>query len=220
MTHLDTLNTSYGQEKGKESNWQFDSWPLKVRNHPNSLACKWRVTYHWKALNNFYNSVLDFTSIEGRHKKLWAPKVAGVPTLGILGLPLLGVSRKNDIWVLVPWLGIEYIIRGKVMASPKFGSWWILWIRGCSWLVRAPKCSNYALTNSWFGLCRSVWVIELFVNLPSPYPGAPAHPFTPNVMWAKERLNSFCCLHLWTRNWVHQGVLGCIKNTMIVIWRW
>ncbi len=27
---------------------------------------------------------------------------------------------------------------------------------------------NYALTNLLFGLCRSVWVIEMLVNLPSP----------------------------------------------------
>jgi len=25
MTHLDIWNTSYGQKKGQESNWQFDS---------------------------------------------------------------------------------------------------------------------------------------------------------------------------------------------------
>jgi len=32
ITHLDIWNTSYGQKKGRESNWQFDFWPLKVRN--------------------------------------------------------------------------------------------------------------------------------------------------------------------------------------------
>jgi hypothetical protein len=35
MTHLDIWNTSDGQKKGQESNWQFDSRPLKVRNRPN-----------------------------------------------------------------------------------------------------------------------------------------------------------------------------------------
>jgi hypothetical protein len=37
MTHLDTYNARYGQKKGHESNWQFDSQPLKVRNCPNFL---------------------------------------------------------------------------------------------------------------------------------------------------------------------------------------
>jgi hypothetical protein len=34
MSHLDIYSPSYGQNKGRESNWQFDSRPLKVRNRP------------------------------------------------------------------------------------------------------------------------------------------------------------------------------------------
>jgi hypothetical protein len=30
MSHLDIFSTSYGKKKGHESNWQFDSRPLKV----------------------------------------------------------------------------------------------------------------------------------------------------------------------------------------------
>jgi hypothetical protein len=33
----------------------------------------------------------------------------------------LGVPGQNDIWVLVLWLGTEYIIKGKVVASPNLG---------------------------------------------------------------------------------------------------
>jgi hypothetical protein len=82
----------------------------------------------------------------------------------------LGVSGQNDIWVLVLWPSTEYNIMGKVAASPKFGPWWVLWVRVCPWLVCAPKCSNYTLTNLLFGLCKSTWVIDLLVNLPSPHP--------------------------------------------------
>jgi len=32
MGHLDICSTSYGKKKGRKSNWQFDSRPLKVRN--------------------------------------------------------------------------------------------------------------------------------------------------------------------------------------------
>ncbi len=46
------------------------------------------------------------------------PKVAGVPTLGISGLPF-GSLGQNDIWVLVPWLGTKYAIKEKVVASLK-----------------------------------------------------------------------------------------------------
>jgi hypothetical protein len=144
-------NTNYGQKKGRESNCQFDSRPLKVGNHPDLFSCRWRAIYGWKDLNEGYNFALDLISIGGMHTKLWAPKVTRVPTLEISG-----VAKQNNIWVLVPWLGTKYIIRGKVVAYPKSGSWWVLSIRVCPWLVCAPKCSSYALTNLWFGLCRSV----------------------------------------------------------------
>ncbi len=32
--HSDICSQSYGQKKGRESNWQFDSRPLKVGNRP------------------------------------------------------------------------------------------------------------------------------------------------------------------------------------------
>jgi len=96
MTHLDTWNISYGQKKGQESNWQFDSWPLKIRNHLNFLTCKWRATYCWKVFNKRYNFFLNLISIKGLKIKLWAPKFAGVLTLGISRLPL-GVLEQNAI---------------------------------------------------------------------------------------------------------------------------
>jgi hypothetical protein len=94
MTQLGNWNTSYGQKKGQESNYQFDSRPLKVENHPDFLAWRWRATYCWKVLNESYNFFLKLTSIRGLHKKLWASKVAGVPILGISGLPLGSLETK------------------------------------------------------------------------------------------------------------------------------
>jgi len=88
------FNTSYGQKKSQESNWQFDFGSLKVRNCLDFLAWRWCATYHWKALDEGYNFVLDLTLIEGLNTKLWAPKVAGVPTMGILGLPLGNLVTK------------------------------------------------------------------------------------------------------------------------------
>jgi hypothetical protein len=64
-----------------ESNWQFDSRPLKVRNRPDFLMCKWRATYRWKALEKGYNFALDLISIGCLHTKLWGPKVVRIPTL-------------------------------------------------------------------------------------------------------------------------------------------
>jgi hypothetical protein len=62
-------------------------------NRPNLLACKWRATYHWKALNKGYNFALNLISIEGLHKKLWASKVVEVLILGILGLRTWEVGK-------------------------------------------------------------------------------------------------------------------------------
>jgi hypothetical protein len=44
IAHLNICNTSYGQKKGRESNWQFHSRPLKVTNRPNFLTCRQHVT--------------------------------------------------------------------------------------------------------------------------------------------------------------------------------
>ncbi len=162
MTHLDTWNTNYGQKKGRELNWQFDFRPLKIENYPNVFSYRWCATYHWKDFEKGYNFSSNLISIKGLHTKLWASKVARVPTLG------MSFASQNDIWVLVLWPGTKYTIRGKVVASPESGPWWVLWLCVCSWLVHAPKCSNYALTNLLFSLCTSVWVIKLLVNLPNP----------------------------------------------------
>jgi len=88
ITQLDFWNTSYGQKKGRESNWQFDSQPQKVGNCPDFLTNKWRATYRWKALDEGYNFTSGLISIEGLHTKLWGPKVTGVLTLAISGTPI------------------------------------------------------------------------------------------------------------------------------------
>ncbi len=75
------LNTSYGQNKGRESNCQFDSRPLKVGNCPDLLVCRWCATYCWKVLDKGYYFAKDITPIEGLHKS-YGPLI-----LGIFGLP-------------------------------------------------------------------------------------------------------------------------------------
>jgi hypothetical protein len=197
MMHLDIWNTSYGQKKGRESNWQFDSRPLKVGNRPNFLACICRATYCWKALNQGYNFVWDLIVIEGLHTKLWGPKVARVPTLGISGLPF--GTRQNAIWMWPPKKGAEYTIREKVVASPKSGPWWVLWIRVCPWFILTPKRWNYALIKL-FILCKSVWMIKRlsFFLVPSRNSNMPFYPF--KVMWAKERASTPYSSFVFTLN--------------------
>jgi hypothetical protein len=57
--HLDICSPSYGQKKGRESNWQFDSRPLKVGNrHLPDLRIE-SETWRWKDLDEGYNFGLD-----------------------------------------------------------------------------------------------------------------------------------------------------------------
>jgi hypothetical protein len=94
LSHSDICSTSYGWKKNRESNWQFDSQPLKVGNQPDPSVCRWIATHLWKALKESYKFALNFIPIEGLNKELWTPKVPGVQTGTILGL-LLGSPEKK-----------------------------------------------------------------------------------------------------------------------------
>jgi hypothetical protein len=83
---------------------------------------RWHVIYRWKTLNKGYNFVLGFTSIRGLHKKIWASKVVGVLILKFSKLPTWE-SQDKMTFGCKPYDQLENIIRGKVMASPKFGLW-------------------------------------------------------------------------------------------------
>jgi hypothetical protein len=96
---------NYGQKKGRES--KFDFWPLKVKNHPDLLVCKWCARYHWKAFDKGYNFALDLISIRGLHAKLRALKIARVPIMGISGLPFGSLGTK--------WhLGVSLVTKHKI----------------------------------------------------------------------------------------------------------
>jgi hypothetical protein len=70
MSHLDICNTSYGNKKGRDSNCQFDSRPLKVGNRLDPGVCRWSVTHPWKAHNESYKFALDLIPIQGLRKEL------------------------------------------------------------------------------------------------------------------------------------------------------
>jgi hypothetical protein len=76
--HSDICSPSYGQKKGRELNWQFDSRPLKVRNRPLPNVALKSVTRRWKALDKSYNFDLGFVPIRARGEELWPFKVLRV----------------------------------------------------------------------------------------------------------------------------------------------
>jgi hypothetical protein len=150
MTRLDIWKTSYGQKKGRESNWQFDCRPLKVGNRPDFLACRWRATCRWKAFDKSYKFGLNLVSIKVLHTKLWGAKVVGIPKLAISGLP-----GKKTIWMRALQRGVEYTIWGKVVASPESRSWWVLGVQGRPWLILAPKVLQLCINHFVLVLCKS-----------------------------------------------------------------
>ncbi len=78
MIHLDISSTSYGQKKGWESNWQFDSQPLKVRNQPDPGVSRESATHRWKPLKESYKFSSDLIPIGGLSKELWPHKISWV----------------------------------------------------------------------------------------------------------------------------------------------
>jgi hypothetical protein len=77
--HLDICSPSYGQKKGRESNWQFDSRPLKIGNRPFPDVRFRSATWRWKDLNEGYNFGSDLVAIQLCSRELWQFKVPRVP---------------------------------------------------------------------------------------------------------------------------------------------
>jgi len=76
--HLDICSPSYGQKKGRKSNWQFDSRPLKVRNRPFPDVALGSATWSWKDLDEGYNFGSDLVAIGLHSRELWPFKVPRV----------------------------------------------------------------------------------------------------------------------------------------------
>ncbi len=113
--HLDICSPSYGQKKGRESNWQFDSRPLKVGNRPAPDVRRGSATRRWKDLDEGYNIGLDLVAIQPRSRELWQFKVPGVPS-GQFRDSISGVATKCAIRVPPLWSNTEYTIGSKVVA--------------------------------------------------------------------------------------------------------
>jgi hypothetical protein len=96
--HLDIYSSSYGQKKGRESNWQFDSRPLKVENRPLPDIRFECATCSWKDLDEGYNFGLDLVAIGLCSRELWPSKVPGLQP-GQFRDSISGVPRICAIWM-------------------------------------------------------------------------------------------------------------------------
>jgi hypothetical protein len=155
IAHLDISNTSYGQKNGRESNWQFNSRPLKVGNRPDFRACRQHATYHWKTLNKGYNFALNLIVVGGLHKKLCTLKVAEVLVIAISGLPL-GSTRTKSHLDVVPMKRCKVYYKGEGDGFPQVRAVVSFVCPGCSWLVLAPNVIQLCTNHLVLVLCRSV----------------------------------------------------------------
>jgi hypothetical protein len=122
----------------RESNWQFDSRRLKVRNRPDFPTFRQRATYRWKALDEGYNFASNLIVIRGLYKKLCALKVVGVLVVGISGLSL-GSPRTKSHLDVAPVERYRIYYKGEGGGFPQVWAVVSLVCPGCPWLVLAPK---------------------------------------------------------------------------------
>jgi hypothetical protein len=159
ICHLDFCSPSYGQKKGQESNWQFDSRPLKVGNRP--LPDLWieSARCRWKDLDEGYNFRSDLVAIRLCNRELWALKVPGLQPRQFrdnFGTPTWEPQEKEPFGRSfgVRRSGAENTIWGKVVASPESGPWCVLWSKvpvACPTPKGVPECK---LTTLWFVLMQ------------------------------------------------------------------
>ncbi len=157
MSHLDICSPSYGQKKGRESNWQFDSRPLKVKNQHLPNVCNGSATWHWKDLDESYNFGLNLVPIRAWGEKLWMPKVPGVQTGTVSGLHLGSPEKKSHLDVASARSCREYY-KGEGGGFPRIRAVVSQVSPSCPWLVLTPKKgAEWVLTNLWlvFG-CMTV----------------------------------------------------------------
>jgi hypothetical protein len=143
--HLNICSPSYGQKKGRESNWQFDSRPLKVGNRPLPDLRIESAIRRWKYLDEGYKFGSDLVAIRLCSRELWAPKVPGLHPGQFSGQfrdsdP--GVPGKSDIRAWVPQSVTEYTIGSKVVAYSRVRAVVCLVVQNARGLSQHPRVSQ------------------------------------------------------------------------------
>jgi len=146
--HLDICRPSYGQKKGRESNWQFDSRPLKVRNRPLSNLLIESAIRRWKDLDEGYKFGLDLVVIRPGSRELWPPKVPGFhpghfrDIFGTISRLQLGSPGKKSHLDVVPEMWrIEYYM-GEGGGFPRVWAVVCLVVQSARGLSQHPRVSR------------------------------------------------------------------------------
>ncbi len=178
MCHLDICSSSYEQKKDRESNWQFDSRPLKSRESTSFRRllkeCNMALESSQGELQLWFRPHSNRRS-EPRDRSFQNP---GTLTRDSFGTPLWESREKESF---------ECSLSGELQRILYGGRWWFPPSPGrgesneskCLWFVPTlkgvPECE---LTLLWLVLDADSSEIIL-VPLPSLIPGLLARPSTP-----------------------------------------
>jgi hypothetical protein len=116
-----TIRTSIAQvmhqKKGRESNWQFDSQPLKVGNRPDPGVCSWSATHLGKLLRRA-TSLLETSS----QSQVWGRNYELLKSRG-LNQDNFGSRRKT--------MSFGCRCHGQTQIILYGGRWWLPLSLGC-----------------------------------------------------------------------------------------
>jgi len=197
IAHSNICNARYGQKKGRESNCQFDSRPLKVENRPLPNVQFRSATWRCKALDESYNFAWDRIAIGGLLAKLWGSKVLGVPFGAISGLPF-GSPGKNSHSDVGSVESHKVYYKGEGGDFPQVRAVVSLVCPCCLWLVLTPRVLQLCTNHFLWVVCRPVWVTkacQLFL-VPSRSSNTPLYPSKCYELGSVLQLLLFCCFLL------------------------
>jgi len=165
----------------EESGVKTSIWPLTIK----SKKSPW-ITWVQEACHIFLENFRQKPQICFRHhlNQSFSQEVMGVqngesPNEGIMRLPTWE-SRKKHHLVVGPMASHKNYYKKEGGGFPQVWDMVIL-VNLCMLVVHSctKKCSNYAVTNLLFGLCKLIWIIDMLVTRSSTYPKTPTHLFYP-----------------------------------------
>jgi hypothetical protein len=192
IAHLDIWKISYGQKKGRESNCQFDSRPLKVGNRPDLLVG--RGVRHIVGKLSMRATTLLQTAFQSEvcSQSYGAPKSRKSQLIRRFQDSHLGVPGQKVHLDVASVERRRVYYKGEGGGFPQVGAVLSLVCPGCPWLVLALKVLQLCTNHFVLVLCRFVWVSKAchFFLVPSRSSSTPLYRSI--VLWARERAPTAC----------------------------